>query len=117
MNESKGNYYDNNQKNVNIYQLTPINKWERENSRNYNIISGRHEERSVNNRRKQDDFDDSRSQRSNIRKNFYDELNYKRGQKRDISQKRRVDTERRSRLSRSRRPSSRSIAKSQISMT
>lgn len=107
----KANFYDQREKSINLYQSSPV-KSRRQNERiprNYNIISGRIDPESRAN--------NTHSRRSDIKKNFYDELNYQQNKGRDISQKRRVDTDRRSRLSRSRKPSSRSIPRSQISMT
>ena len=106
----RNNFYDQQEDNVNIYIQNQEKKSQLGKSRGYNIISGRND----NNQEGRTPRQREKSSRGDIRKNFYDELQGKPDPKRDISQKR-INTERRSQLGRSRKTSNRSITRSTLS--
>lgn len=103
----RSNFYDEPQSQVNLYQS---NRERISGNRNYNIISGRNRDRQ----RPPDRSPAERKSQMEIRKNFYDQLQGKPDPRRDLSQKRRHDTDRRSHLSRSRRHVDKSPARSRI---
>jgi hypothetical protein len=110
-NVKKENYYDKEEGNVNIYIKNQESKSQLNKSRGFNIISGRAEVQS----RRRNNAPQEKPKRTDIRRNFYDDLQGKPDPKRDISQKRIVNTERKSHISRSKRTSNRSITRSRFS--
>ena len=105
--KTRKNFYDEKEADVNIYQSTPTRSRRRNQSRNFNIISGKEEQTQSQ--------IETRSRKNDIRRNFYDQEHSRKEKRRDISQKRRIDHERRMNTSRSRMRSKRSITPSRVS--